>query len=108
MDATEKRITRALVAHLAGAGFVPVRVMDDEATDEESATPDADAIIRYTEEVDLFTYCVAFRGADDRLRWLLLIPGNGEDILSDWGIRRGTDDDPWDKALEAFVDGEAA
>lgn len=98
----ETRITFALVAHLADYGFTPVEIADPYAEPDERRVTDAESIIQYTEEVCLGSFQVRFGHRDlDRTFWLVLIPGNGVDILSDYGIPK-YDPRGWADAVEDF------
>ena len=102
---SEVAVTRALVKHMAERGFLLDHIEDPwgelEGYDCDVAT--ADDVIRFCREVDFDIYTVRFTHVDDpkRTYWLTLIPWNGVDVLSDWGVPL-SDSRGWDDALCAF------
>ena len=96
----EKLIIRRVVRELRLAGFVPVKVWDSE--DYVDATT-AKAVIQVLYDVDA-SCTVHFAPAADPAAWgrlgVLLVTGNGIDILSDWHCQNPT----FDAALERVCD----
>lgn len=96
----ERRIVAGLVQHLLDHGFVPFRVFDGEeftlVTDAKSAMELIfnldEASLRFTPKDKQRT------GAE---HGVLLVLGNGEDIISDWNYSKD-DGDGFNKAMEAF------
>ncbi len=92
----ERRIVAALVAHLAAHGFQPVKVWDGE---EEITATDTKAVMELVFNLDEAS--VHFARPDGFSHAVLLVLGNGEDIVSDWNYTRG-DTDGFSAAMDAF------
>ena len=76
----ETKIVSGLVSHLSKAGFVLASTIE----------PDDDCTVR-------------FRSVAGVHHWVRLIPGNGRDIISDWGTPPD-ESDGWEAAVLAYVD----
>lgn len=108
MNTLEAGIVHALFAHLWTLGFEPFVIGDDD-WDREEWPATAEGVVQFARDVDVFGIEVAFRRRDPedgdgpRAYWLVLIPGNDSDLLSDWSV---PSHDPfgWSRALEAFCD----
>lgn len=98
----ERRIVAALIAHLGAAGFRPVFVNDGE---ELTAVHDAKSAMELVFNLDQ----ASLRFQRDlgpihglgAVHGVLLVLGNGVDIVSDWNYTRG-DFDGFDAAMNAF------
>lgn len=97
----ERRIVANLIAHLAAAGFVPVEV--DDGGDDNVACNDVKSAMEAIFSVD---ESVLFMAKPAGLEHgIVLIAGNGVDIVSDWNYSVG-DPDGFNVAMDAF-DAEA-
>ena len=97
-ETLERRIVFALCAHLQHEGFRLIAVCDGEKREPATTAKDAMELIFDLDEVLLQ---VQKPGADEHV--VLLIPGNGEDIVSSWSFTDG-DPDGFDAAMDAFFD----
>jgi CheY-like chemotaxis protein len=83
----ERRIVFNLLSLLKAAGYSVTSVWDGEeeapATDEKSAM---ETIFNLDEAI------VRFKSETGSKHWLYLVLGNGEDVLSDYGMPRGKKD----------------
>lgn len=91
----ERRIVAALCAHLGAHGWIPHTVYDGEETTSVTNTKEAMELIFNLYEASL-RFC-----KDDSVHGVLLICGNGIDIISDWNYSRD-DKDGFNAAMEAF------
>lgn len=96
----EHAVIRALIRHLKGHGFLPHSVVHDERVMTKNETTALQEVF----EVDESTLC--FRFASDtnpkpRLFGVLLICGNGVDIVSDWSAPV-LSTHPWNAAMSSF------
>lgn len=92
----ERRIVAGLIEHLASAGFAVHSVHDGEETTRTNAAQAALELIFNLDEV-----LVRFAKPNKCLHGVLLVIGNGEDILSDWNYTEG-DPDGFAAAMNAF------
>jgi hypothetical protein len=103
MTTFEKTILHALVKHMRDHGFVPVRMDDPEidAMGEDTRVTSAAEIVAYLERIDTYQARIMFArsGSQEPVSWLTIIEGNGEDLLSDWGV---SDNPSWNVALDTF------
>ncbi len=98
--ALELRIVRGLIRSLKKHGWKPVYVYD--GGDEVVTPTEAKALDAVFAVDDARLY---FRNDGGRTYGVLLIGGNGEDIISDWSY--GTDDkDGFNAAIEQYLDSE--
>lgn len=100
----ERRIVAALIAHMEAQDFLVTTVFDGEETTGVSGAKEAMELIFNLDEASLrFQY----HKNGDRKRpmfkqhGVLLILGNGEDIISDWNYMLG-DHDGFNLAIQAF------
>ena len=93
----EQRIVRALIRGLKKHGFLVHSV----AHDEYVLTPTELSAMWETFEVDESTLRFRKVGTDE-LFGVLLIGGNGIDIISDWSLPHGEAN--WAKAMDEIVD----
>jgi hypothetical protein len=94
----ERAIVRALIRQLKKAGWKPLFVDDGGETPVPATTEKAamDAVFAVDDSRLYFS--------NGNIRHsVLLIGGNGEDIVSDWSFQRG-DSDGFNKAMDAFLD----
>jgi len=102
--ARERRIVHFLIQHLAAAGFSPSTVYDGE---EETRVADGKGAMELIFNLDEAS--LRFRRSDDAKmtsptgleHGVLLILGNGVDIVSDWNYEDG-DPDGFNAAMETF------
>ena len=101
-NATRMKLERAIVATLIReakrGGFVPVQVWQDG---EYAPVTDAESAIEATFAVDTATIHFAPKGNPDDWgsRGVLIVGGNGEDVISDWHCG----DDRFNAAVERAV-----
>lgn len=94
----ERRIVAGLCAHLEAAGFAPHSVYDGEEETRVSNAKEAMELVFNLDEASL-----RFAKPGHREHGVLLVLGNGEDLVSDWNYSKG-DCDGFDAAMEAFLD----
>lgn len=100
MDATEAKIANRLLTAILRHPDLLVRVFDGEEWSTDW-TRDRAAIQRETAATDMTRYSItrlADNGAARRLGSILLIHGNGEDVISDYSWNTKVD------AVEALLD----
>lgn len=105
----ERRIVAALIAHLESRGFVPMRTWDGEEWERTTDTKSAMEVIFNLDEVSLRFIPAAKRELVERSfeeigeveHGILLVLGNGVDIVSDWNYF-ADDGDGFNAAMEAF------
>ena len=97
-DKVERRIVWGLIAHLARYGFALHSVNDGEEVTRIHEPKAAMELIFNVDEVSL-RFSPSGKGP-----WhgVLLVLGNGEDIVSDWNYY-ADDRDGFNKAMEAFT-----
>lgn len=96
----ERRIVAALMAHLGPEGFSVRSVWDGEERTEVTTVKAAMELIFNLDEAHLNV------GRDgEKPHWILLVLGNGQDIISDYSYREG-DPDGFSALMDAF-DAEA-
>lgn len=99
----ERRIVWNLLSQLWDAGFEIVAVHDgDEKTSCKNAEHPAMAAMEAVFAVDEATLIVTSKKRGSKPRWVKLVGGNGEDIISDWGFGEG-DPDGFNAFMEAFT-----
>lgn len=91
----ERRIVAALIAHMGEHGWTPLEVSDG---DETMQAADAKAAMELIFNLD---WARLWFTKDGARHWVLLVMGNGCDIVSDWGYFTN-DPDGYNAALEAF------
>jgi hypothetical protein len=91
----ERRIVAALVAHMTQHGWRPSTVYDGEETTEVTDAKSVMEVIFNLDESSL-----RFRKGRSE-HGVLLIGGNGIDMISDWNFHLG-DADRFNAAMEAF------
>lgn len=95
-----RRIVSKLMHHLEATGFEIVAVID-----EEDRYDNSDPVIAMGNIFAIGEASLIVRKNDSPEHGILLIPGNEEDIISDWSY--STDDtDGFDKTMEAFTNPE--
>jgi hypothetical protein len=94
----ERRIVANLIAHLEAKGFEVVGTWDGEAAEKVSSAKEAMEFIFNLDEVSLR---VGRKGSGKDEHGILLIMGNGIDIVSDWNYY-STDRDGFNAAMEEF------
>lgn len=90
----ERRIVWRFCEHMARAGWQPCEVHDFEET-----TPVADAKAAMELIFNLDHSRLYFRKGDGPKRWVYLVNGNGEDMISDYVV---SDRDGFGPAVDAF------
>jgi hypothetical protein len=95
----ERRAVWALCHHMEERGWSVHTVYDGEEETHVATPKDAMELIFNLDEASLRFY----RTGHDATKWhgVLLILGNGEDIISDWNYSKG-DPDGFNAAMEAF------
>lgn len=91
----ERRIVRGLIRHMRRAGWRVVRVDDGEDCPKVRTEEQAMAAVFAVDDARLVF------GKGDHKHGVLLIGGNGEDIISDWSYFAG-DADGFNAAMEAY------
>lgn len=92
----ERRIVANLIHYLHGKGFAVVGVDDGECMEHRDTLKDAMELVFSCDESRVY-----FRGVTGATYWVLLVLGNGEDIVSDYTYT--TDGaDGWNAAMDAF------
>jgi hypothetical protein len=95
----ERRIVADLIAHLDVAGFVPAVVWDGEV---EEPCSDAKSAMEFIFNLDEASVRFFRRGhLDAGWHGVLLVLGNGIDIISDWNYLTN-DTDGFNAAMESF------
>lgn len=100
----ERKIVAALCQHLKGFGFLPTTVFDGEETTAVETAKDAMELVFNLDEASLR---FQLHKDGDRSKpmfkqhGVLLVLGNGEDIISDWNYMQG-DHDGFNAAMESF------
>lgn len=92
----ERRIVANLIAHMAARGLDICAVHDYE---EEYPATDAKAAMELVFNLDGCN--LHFKGKSGRVYVLVLVLGNGVDIVSDWFVPK-TDIDGFDQAAQDF------
>jgi len=105
----ERAITRALVRHLAKAGWY-CRIVDDgdiehEFTRPQDATPEAVLKLAHAVDEARLYFSRKVDGPAPVAHGVLIVYGNGEDIISDWNYFV-TDGDGFNAAMDAFDPGK--
>lgn len=92
----ERAIVTDLVAHLASKGFKFSRLHDGQDY-ERPANP-----VEYLMNLDEATFY--FTGPTGRTYWVMLMRGNGRDVVSDYVVGLGVDEawDGWNAAMNEF------
>ncbi|WP_454727908.1 MULTISPECIES: hypothetical protein [Cupriavidus] len=93
----ERRVVANLLAHLERAGFAPLAVYDG---DDYTKVSDAVAAMELIFNLDEASLRITRPGTTIE-HGILLVLGNGEDIISDWNFTRG-DPDGFSAAMDAF------
>ncbi len=93
----ERRIVANLIEHLKRAGFHLVHVFDGERSTRVTTTKQAMELIFNLDEVSVRFY----KTHPAHWHGVLLVLGNGCDIVSDWNFTPG-DADGFNAAMEAF------
>lgn len=94
----ERRIIANLIDHLDKAGFKPKSVWDGEDLTNASTIKEMMELV-----FNLDLAWIHFGSTLDRQRTILLVLGNGEDIISDWVYQDG-DPDGFNAAMDSFLD----
>jgi hypothetical protein len=97
----ERRIVCNLIAHLHGAGFEPRNVFDGETETTVFGTRDSMELIFSLDEASLRFWKRGPVGFVEPDHGVLLILGNGIDVISDWNYTAG-DPDGFNAAMDAF------
>jgi hypothetical protein len=93
----ERAIITALIPFMQGAGFKLVCVFDgEELVKVKTAEEAIDAAFAVDESR------IMFKANDGETHGVLLILGNGEDVISDWSYSEG-DPDGFDKHMDSFT-----
>ena len=95
----ERRIVASLIAHLERKGFAVASVYDGEEETKIYTAKDAMELIFNLDEASLRFWDIS--ASPSRPHGVLLVVGNGEDIISDWNYSTG-DPDGFNAAMEAF------
>jgi hypothetical protein len=90
----ERAVVYALGKHLEAAGFLPVAVDDGETRTKVDSIKAAMELVFNLDEAHVF-----FRKPHGRRHWVYLVLGNGEDVVSDYGL---SESDGWSAAMDAF------
>lgn len=90
----ERAIVTDLLAHLASKGFQFSKLHDGQDY-ERPADP-----VEYLMNLDEARFY--FTGPTGRTHWVVLIRGNGQDIVSDYGYTP-TAGDGWNAAMDEFA-----
>lgn len=93
----ERRIVANLIAHLERAGFAPLAVYDGE---DYTKVADAKAAMELIFDLDEASLRITRPGTEIE-HGILLVLGEGEDIICDWNYTEG-DPDGFNAAVEAF------
>jgi hypothetical protein len=93
----ERAIITALIPFMQGAGFNLVCVFDGEETVKVKTAEEAIEAAFAVDESRMF-----FQAENFKAHGVLLILGNGEDVISDWNYSEG-DPDGFDKHMDAFA-----
>lgn len=96
----ERRIVATLIAHLATKGFELHSVYDGEVETKVHQTKGAMELVFNLDEASLRFH--PYPGDMTKWHGVLLVMGNGEDIISDWNYSQG-DADGFNAAMESFV-----
>lgn len=100
----ERIIIKRLIAEQAKAGYVPVQYFDGMGSDGEYVPLELndEKILEVIDTVDAGTlhFAPAAKHEDWGRRGVLLILGNGEDVISDWH----TSDEAFGQACERTLD----
>lgn len=99
----ERRIVWNLIDKLAAAGFLVVGV--DDGDDKPVKCADAMAAMEAVFAVDDCRLLIKKPGTRGSSHAILLVGGNGEDIISDWNYTTG-DPDGFNAFMEGFKPGE--
>ena len=102
----ERRIVWNLCAHLVLAGFVPFRTFDGDCFEYVGGAKEAMEFIFNLDEVSLRFIPVSCcqltkKNKERREHGVLLVLGNGVDIVSDWNYTEG-DPDGFSAAMDKF------
>jgi len=89
----ERSIVTDLLAHLSSKGFKFLELYDGEAM-VQPADP-----VEYLMNLDEARFTFIGPGGDTH--WVILIRGNGQDIVTDYGYTR-TAGDGWNAAMDEF------
>lgn len=95
----ERRIAWNLLGHLFREGFDVTGV----ASSGEDAEPAKDAKAAMELIFNLDEAVVYFKNRQGKTRYVLLVLGNGEDLISDWGVPADPSDG-FNHAMEDFLD----
>ena len=95
-ETLERRIVFALCAYLQHEGFELIAVCDGEGREPATTPKDAMELVFALDEASL-----RVRKSSANEHGVYLIPGNGEDIVSDWSYADG-DLDGFNAAMDAF------
>lgn len=92
----ERRVVAGLIDHLKDQGYNPIEVMcEGETEGEVHDKKDAMEIV-----FNLDDSVIVFQGPDGDRHGVLLIQGNGLDIVSDYGVTRQPS--KWNRAMDSF------
>lgn len=94
----EKRVLSKLIASLKKAGWTPVSTWDGV---EHVPTPTAKSVREAVFAVDEAT--VTFQNVAGKLHGVLLVGGNGADLISDYSFTDG-DSDKFAAAMDEIID----
>jgi len=98
MNFIERTLLNAYIEEADKEGFAPLEV--DYGDDEIVRTPTRTEMVEAVDAVDMAT--IRFRNKSGDHLWACFILGNGEDAISDYGVRPdGSSDRIFDAALEA-------
>ncbi len=102
MNLTENRIVTGLIAHLATSGYKLDGYRDVGSGEPMVKCGTAEAIKGIDSTGDAWLYFSPLTGQARRVRFIV---GNDRDIISDWTLAPGGDDNAWNAAMDAYVDG---
>lgn len=92
----ERSVVTDLLAHLSSKGWKFLELYDGE-----EYTQPADPVEYLFTNLDEASF--RFTGPSGGTHWVMLIRGNGHDIVSDYGLSR-TAGDGWNAAMDEFTD----
>jgi hypothetical protein len=95
-ECLERRIVAALIAHLGAKGWAPWGVDD---TEDHTPVRDAKSAMEVIFSADLGY--LFLRNKEGATHYVMLVGGNGQDIISDWSYAEG-DTDGFSAAMDSF------
>lgn len=101
-EVIERAIVKAMIAHLEVRGFVPHSVACDEYTNTRTAEAAMDAVFAVDDST--LRFCRAPYRRDADLYGVVLVCGNGIDIISDWSIDGYDEPGEFSAAMDEITD----